>query len=174
MKNETIETLCTRRSIRSYRPDPVPEELLEEVLRAGLYAPSGMNRQPVTLVAVSDRETRDALSRLNAAGMGRGGDPFYGAPVVIVVLTDPTLGITAREDGALALGNMLNAAHALGLGSCWVHRAREEFESDEGKALLAAWGLPTHLVGIGHCLLGYAAVKEPEAAPRREGRIVRV
>ena len=175
MKNEAIENLLTRRSVRAYKPDAVPAGLLDAVLEAGLYAPSGMNRQPVTLVAVTDRAVRDRLSEMNAAVMGRAGsDPFYGAPAVIVVLTDPAASPTAEEDGALALGNLMNAAHAAGLGSCWIHRAREEFDSPEGKALLRGWGLPETLRGVGHCILGYAAGGEPEAKPRREGRVVRV
>lgn len=172
--NEAMKNLLSRRSVRAYKPDAVPAALLDAVLEAGLYAPSGMNRQPVTLVAVTDRTMRDRLSQMNAAVMGRtGSDPFYGAPAVIVVLTDTAASPTALDDGALAMGNLLNAAHAAGLGSCWIHRAREEFASAEGKELLRAWGLPETLTGVGHCILGYAA-EEPEAKPRREGRVVRV
>lgn len=170
---EAIFNLMNRRSVRSYTPDQVPDELLDPVLQAGLYAPSGMNTQGVRLVAVRDRATRDLLSRLNAAVMGSQTDPFYGAPCVVVVLFDPDLYGGWVEDGALALGNMMNAAHALGLGSCWIHRARQVFDSPEGKELLKAWGLPENLRGVGNCILGFP-VKVPEARPRKEGRIVKI
>lgn len=173
--NESVKNLLSRRSVRAYTDQAVPEELLAQVLEAGLYAPSGLNLQSVTLVAITDRATRDQLARMNGAAMPKGGsrDPFYGAPVVIVVLADRARSPLYREDGALAMGNLLNAAHALGLGSCWIHRAAEEFESAEGKALLEKWGLSGDFVGIGHCILGYAA-ETPAAKERRPGRIVRV
>ena len=171
--NEAMHNLLNRRSVRSYTPEQVPDDLLDQVLEAGLYAPSGMNTQGVRLVAVRDRETRDLLSRLNAAVMGTQNDPFYGAPCVIVVLADPDIYGGWVEDGALALGNLCNAAHALGLGSCWIHRARQIFDAPEGKELLKAWGLPENLRGIGHCILGYP-VEVPAARPRKEGRIVKI
>ena len=152
--NEAMNNLLNRRSVRSYRADQVPDELLDQVLEAGLYAPSGMNTQGVRLVAVRDPETRNLLSRLNAAVMGSTNDPFYGAPCVIVVLADPDIYGGWVEDGALALGNMCNAAHALGLGSCWIHRARQIFDAPEGKELLKKWGLPENLRGVGNCILG--------------------
>ena len=171
--NEAMQNLLSRRSVRAYTDKPIPPEVLDAVLKAGIYAPSGMNRQPVTLVAITDKETRDALSAMNAAVMGREGtDPFYGAPVVIVVLADRAMSGTAFEDGCLALGNLMNAAHAMGLGSCWIHRAKEEFESEAGKELLKKWGLSGDFAGIGHCILGYAAGELPEARERRENRIV--
>ena len=172
--NEAIQNLLSRRSIRQYQSRQVPDELLDTVLQAGLYAASGMNTQGVRLVAVRDKETRDLLSKLNAAVMGREGDPFYGAPCVIVVLADPDIYNGWVEDGALALGNMMNAAHALGLGSCWIHRAKQVFDSDEGKALLEKWGLPRNLRGVGNCILGYPACDHPTAAPRKDRRIVKV
>ena len=171
--NESIRTLLERRAVRSYETRQVPDDLLDAVLEAGLYAPSGMNTQGVRLVAVRDTETRDLLSKLNAAVMGREGDPFYGAPCVVVVLADPEIYGGWVEDGALALGNMMNAAHALGLGSCWIHRAKQVFDAPEGKELLKKWGLPEHLRGVGNCILGYPA-ETPEPKPRKEGRIVRV
>ena len=171
--NQIIQSLLSRRSIRRYADRQVPDELLDTVLEAGLYAPSGMNTQGVRLVAVRDKETRDLLSRLNAAVMGRDGDPFYGAPCVVVVLADPDIYGGWVEDGALALGNMMNAAHALGLGSCWIHRARQVFDAPEGKELLKAWGLPENLRGVGNCILGYPE-ETPDARPRKDGRIVKV
>lgn len=171
--NQIIQSLLSRRSVRRYENRQVPDELLDIVLEAGLYAPSGMNTQGVRLVAVRDKETRDLLSKLNAAVMGRDGDPFYGAPCVVVVLADPDIYGGWVEDGALALGNMMNAAHALGLGSCWIHRARQVFDAPEGKELLKAWGLPENLRGVGNCILGYPA-ETPDARPRKDGRIVKV
>jgi len=173
VKNDVLKSLESRRSIRNYQPEQVSETDLQAVLRAGTYAPTGMNRQSPVLVAVTDKETRDLLSKLNAAVMDSADDPFYGAPAVVVVLADPSAN-TYLEDGALALGNMLNAAYAVGLGSCWIHRAREVFASPEGKALLKKWGLPENLVGIGNCILGYPACDLPEPAPRKANYIVRI
>lgn len=170
--NQTIDTLKNRCSTKKYLDTPVPDALLDTVLEAGLYAPSGLNNQKVVTVAVRDRETRDQLSRMNAAIMGASIDPFYNAPCVIVVLSDPERN-TWVEDGALVMGNLMNAATALGLGSCWVHRAREMFDSPEGKQLLKQWGLPETLRGIGNCLLGYAD-GTPVRKPRAEGRIIKV
>lgn len=166
------EDLLTRRSVRKYSDRPVEEEKLDKVLTAGLYAPTGMNNQLPVLVAVRDKATRDKLSRMNAAVMGASGDPFYGAPCVIVVLSDPER-MTWVEDGSLVLGNLMNAAHSLGLGSCWIHRAKECFDTPEGKALLRAWGVPENYRGVGNCILGYAA-EEPEAKPRKSGRIIKI
>ena len=170
--NEVLNSLKTRRSIRAYKDTQVPDELLDQVLEAGLYAASGMNNQKVVMVAVRDKETRDYMSRLNAAVMGRDGDPFYGAPCVIVVLYDPSY-FTGKEDASLVQGNLMEAAHAVGLGSCWIHRAYQVFESPEGKELLRKWGLPETLTGVGNCILGYAD-QQPEAKPRAEGRIVKI
>lgn len=166
------EDLLTRRSVRKYSDRPVEEEKLDRVLTAGLYAPTGMNNQLPVLVAVRDKATRDKLSRMNAAVMGASGDPFYGAPCVIVVLSDPER-MTWVEDGSLVLGNLMNAAHSLGLGSCWIHRAKECFDTPEGKELLRAWGVPENYRGVGNCILGYAA-EEPEAKPRKSSRIIKI
>lgn len=166
------EDLLTRRSVRKYTDRQVEDEKLDKVLTAGLYAPTGMNNQAPVMVAVRDKATRDRLSRMNAAVMGASGDPFYGAPCVIVVLSDPER-MTWVEDGSLVLGNLMNAAHSLGLGSCWIHRAKECFDTPEGKALLRAWGVPENYRGVGNCILGYAA-EEPEAKPRKSGRIIKI
>lgn len=170
--NEAMHNLLTRRSVRRYSDERIPDELLDQILEAGLYAPTGMNRQNIVMVAVQDKETRDQLSRLNAAVMGSDRDPFYGAPCVIVVLGDPEI-YPVVENGSLVLGNLMNAAHALGLGSCWIHRAKQVFDSEEGKALLEKWGLPQHLTGIGNCILGYPE-ESPAPKPRLEGRIVKI
>ena len=169
---EAMNNLLNRRSVRKYQDKQVTDELLDQVLEAGLFAPTGMNRQNVVMVAVRDKETRDQLMRMNAAVMGAQNDPFYGAPCVIVVLGDGEI-YSPTENGSLGLGNLMNAAHAVGLGSCWIHRAWQMFETEEGKALLRKWGLKESLVGIGNCILGYPD-EEPAARPRLEGRIVKI
>jgi len=166
------EQLKNRRSIRRYKSEQVSEELLDAVLEAGLYAASGMNTQNTIMVAVRDKETRDQLSRMNAAVLGSDSDPFYGAPCVVVVLVEPER-YTWIEDGSLVMGNLMQAAFDAGLGSCWIHRAQQMFDSDEGKALLRKWGLPENLKGVGNCILGYPD-ENPAARPRREGRIVKI
>ena len=171
--NEVIRNLVERRSVRAYKAEQIRVEELDAILEAGLYAPSGMNRQPVVLVAVQDKALRDRLSSMNAAVMGADRDPFYGAPTVVIALADCSMSHTAVEDACLALGNMMNAAHSLGIGSCWIHRAREVFASDEGRELLCAWGLEGDYVGVGNCILGYPEGALPEARARREGRVIR-
>ena len=171
--NEIIQALKERRSCRSYKPDPIPTEILDQILEAGTYAPTGMGRQSPIMIAVTDRETRDRLSRMNAAVMGTDNDPFYGAPVVIVVLADRSIR-TAVYDGSLVMGNLMNAAHALGIGSCWIHRAKEEFDSEEGKAILAGLGIQGDYEGIGHCILGYEKDPCRPAAARKENYIYRI
>ncbi len=166
-----MENLLTRRSCRKYTAEQIPDELLDAVLEAGTFAASGMNRQSTYLVAVRDKETRDLLSKINAGVMNSENDPFYGAPCVVVVLAAPDP--TYLEDGSLVMGNLMAAAHAVGLGSCWIHRAKQTFELPEGKELLAKWGLPENLIGIGNCILGYEA-EAPAEKPRKEGRIIRV
>lgn len=171
--NEVIRALKERRSVRAYRPEQISEDDLAQILEAGTYAPSGMGAQPAIMVVVQDPETIARLSKLNAAVMGANTDPFYGAPTVIVVLANQDRG-TWLEDGSLVMGNLMNAAHSLGLGSCWIHRAREVFASDEGQALLRQWGIQGNYAGVGHCILGYPAGPLPEAKPRKEHAIYRV
>jgi len=167
-----LENLKNRRSIRKYQPQQVSDAHLDAILEAGLYAASGMNTQNTIMVAVRDKETRDRLSRMNAEVMGSTADPFYGAPCVVVVLVEPER-YTAVEDGSLVLGNLMQAAYDIGVGSCWIHRARQMFESEEGKQLLRKWGLREDLIGVGNCILGYPD-EDPAPKPRREGRIVKV
>ena len=171
--NEALQNLMTRRSIRSYQPKQVEKELLEQVLQAGTYAPTGGGRQTPVIVAVQDEKTVQQLSRMNAAVMGAKSDPFYGAPTVLVVLAERSRG-TYLLDGASVITTLLNAAHAVGLGSCWIHRAKDEFESEEGKALLQQWGIEGDFEGVGHVILGYPAGDAPEPAPRKANYIVRV
>ena len=170
--NETMNTLVTRRSVRSYKPEQITKEELDTVLKSGIWAPTGMNRQHTKLVAVRDPEIVALLSEMNARVMDRDTDPFYGAPCVIIVFGDSDV-YTYIEDGSLAMGNMMNAAHSIGLGSCWIHRAKEMFESDEGKALMKKWGIPESYKGVGNCILGY--IDAPAAdRPRLEGRIIEI
>lgn len=171
VNNETIENLISRRSVRSFSSKPVPEDILDTILEAGKYAPSGMDRQPTAMVVVTDNDRISGLSMLNAAVMGANTDPFYGAPVIVIVFADSTVP-TYMEDGALVMGNLLNAAHALGVDSCWIHRAKEVFETEDGKALKRRWGLDDKYVGIGNCILGYSDKPVPSAKPRKDGRVI--
>ena len=171
--NETLKTLIERRSCRSYKSDPIPTEVLDQILEAGSYAATGMGKQSPIMIAVTDKKTRDQLSKMNAAVMGASNDPFYGAPVVIVVLADRAVP-TNLYDGSLVMGNLMNAAHSLGIASCWIHRAKEEFDSAEGKAILKDLGIEGDYEGIGHCILGYAAQENKTAAPRKENYIYRI
>lgn len=168
--NETIKTIVSRRSIRSYLPDKISQEKLDEILKAGTYAATGMGMQSPIIVAVTNKEVRDKLSKMNAEIMGTDTDPFYGAPVVVVVLADKNRP-THVYDGSLVMGALMDAAYSLGIGSCWVHRAKEEFESPEGKALLKEWGIEGEYEGIGHCILGYPKGDIPKAKPRKENYI---
>lgn len=174
MMNETLNVLKTRRICRKYKPEQITKDELDAILEAGTYAPTGTGAQCPVIVAVQDKATRDYLSRLNAAVLGGGNDPFYGAPTVVVVLADRNRR-TFLEDGSLVMANMLNAAHAVGVDSCYIYRAKEVFESEEGKALLKKWGIEGDYVGIGNVILGYGlpeGIKPP--APRKENYIIHV
>ena len=171
MMNEVIKTIKGRRSIRSYRDEQITDEQLNTILEVGIYAPSGMGQQASMIVAVQDPEIIAQMSKLNAEIMGMEIDPFYGAPTVAVVFADATR-MTYIEDGSLVMGNMMLAASSIGVDSCWVHRAGETFETEEGKALMKQWGVPEGYVGIGNCILGYHDGDIPEAAARKPGRIL--
>lgn len=169
--NELIHAMKTRRSIRKFKPDAVPMELVRCVAEAGTYAATGRGRQSPIIIAVTDPTVRDRLSRLNASFFGVQNDPFYGAPVVLIVLADRSVCHTYLYDGSLVIGNMMLAAHSLGLGSCWIHRAKEEFETEEGKEILRSLGIKGDYEGIGHCILGYPDGELPEPAPRKENYV---
>lgn len=164
-----LNALYERRSVRKYKSEQISDSELEQILKAGLCAPSAMNRQPAIIIAVQDKDTIAYMSKLNAQVMGADGDPFYGAPTVLVVLAEAD-NANGVKDGSLVLGNLMNAASALGIGSCWVNRAQEVFASAEGKALLEKWGVQGDYIGVGNCLLGYPA-EEPAAKPIRENRL---
>lgn len=167
--NKVIEAMLERRSSRAFTDVQITDEELEQILQSGLYAPNGRGEQAPVFIAVRDKETRDLLSKLNAQVMGTDNDPFYGAPCVICVLADAQR-TTAVEDGSLAIGNMCLAAHSLGLGSCWIHRCKQVFESDQGKALLEKWGVKGDLIGVGFCILGHSDQKN-DPAPRKQNRV---
>ena len=171
--NKVIENMIERRSVRRYKSTPVPQNLIDEILKAGTYAPTGWNKQSPIIISVTDEELRDRISKINAETVGIEGDPFYGAPAVLIVLADRSIP-TYLYDGSLVMGNLLNAAHSLGLGSCWINRAKETFNTDEGKAILRELGIEGDYEGIGNCIIGYADGAYPETKPRKEGYIIKV
>ena len=167
---DAITNLVTRRSIRKFKSDMVPKDVIEKIVEAGTYAATGMNRQSPIIIAVTNKELRDKLSAQNAKVMGANMDPFYNAPVVLIVLADKSAP-TYVYDGSLVMGNLMQAAHAYGVSSCWIHRAKEEFESAEGKEILRSLGIEGDYEGIGHCVLGYADCDQPTASPRKENYV---
>ena len=168
--SELLDVIKTRRSIRKYKPDMVPKEIIDKIVEAGTYAATGMGQQSPIILAVTNKEMRDKLSKWNADIMGTDTDPFYGAPVVLVVLADKNRP-TAVYDGSLVMANLMLEAHDLGIGSCWIHRAKEEFDSEFGKKILSDLGIAGDYEGIGHCALGYAASPVNEPAPRKENYV---
>ena len=167
--NETLKVLETRRSCRSFKQDPVKEEDLKAIIKAGTYAATGMGKQSPIIIAVTDKKLRDELSEENRkiGGWDEGYDPFYGAPVILIVLAKKDIP-THVYDGSLVMGNLMNAAESLGVASIWIHRAKEEFESDFGKSILKRLGISDDYEGIGHCALGYAVEPANAPAPRKE------
>ena len=168
--NEILKAMKERRSYRKYKPDMLPKETIDQIIEAGLYAASGRNGQDAIIVAVTNQEARNRLAKVNAAVMGAENDPFYGAPVVLIVLANKNWS-THVYDGSLVMGNLMLAAHALGVGSCWIHRAKEEFETEEYKQVLKELGVEGEYEGIGHCILGYPDCEPPKAAERKENRV---
>ena len=165
-----LEEMKTRRSIRKFKPDAIPQEILDQIIEAGTYAANGRGAQNVIIIQVTNKEKRDEIAKKNAEIMGSEGDPFYGAPAMLIVLGKKDWP-THVYDGSLVMGNLMLAAHDLGIGSCWIHRAKEELELPEGREILKQLGIDGDYEGIGHCILGYAASPEPQAAPRKENRI---
>ena len=168
--NQTINTILSRRSCKAYRDEMPTREQLDTIIEAGLYAASGRNMQGAIMLCVTDRALRDRLSALNAGVMGAGMDPFYNAPAVIVVLADKNVR-TSVYDGSLVMGNLMLAAHSMGLGSCWIHRAKEVFDSEEGKQILAELGIEGEYEGVGNCVIGYPEKIATEKLPRKDGRV---
>ena len=169
--NQVMQTIKQRRSCRDFKSDMVPDDVIQQICEAGTFAPTGMNRQSPIILAVKDKDLRDKLSIMNAQIMGKENfDPFYNAPVILIVLADKTAP-TYLYDGSLVMQNLMLAAQSLGLGSIWIHRAKEEFNSEEGKAILKELGIEGDYEGIGHCAIGYAASELPEASPRKENYI---
>jgi len=173
--NETLKVLETRRSCRNFKPDMIKPEELDAIIKAGTYAATGMGKQSPIIIAVTDKKLRDELMVENrkVAGWGEDYDPFYGAPVILIVLAKKDV-VTHVYDGSLVLGNLMNAAESLGVASIWIHRAKEEFESDFGKSILKKLGIEDEYEGIGHCALGYAAEPAKEPAPRKANYVYRI
>lgn len=171
-RNEVLSVLESRRSCRNFKPDMVKEEELDAIIKAGTYAATGMGRQSPVILAVTDKELRDKLSEENRriGGWEEGFDPFYGAPVILIVLADKTIP-TYQYDGSLVMGNLMNAAESIGVASIWIHRAKEEFDSEFGRKILADLGIEGEYEGIGHCALGYAAEAPKAAVPRKDNYV---
>jgi nitroreductase len=170
--NEIIQNMVSRRSVRAFKPDMPPKETIDEIIKAGTYAPTGRGMQSPIIVAVTNKQVRDRLSQINAKIMGHSEDfdPFYNAPVVLIVLADKTKP-TYLYDGSLVMGNLMLSAHSLGVGSCWIHRAKETFETLEGKELLKNLGITGDYEGIGNCVLGYPVEPLKDAPPRKENYV---
>ena len=170
--NETLQNMYTRRSVRKFKPDLPPKETIAQIVDAGLYAANGRGKQAVITIAVTDKALRDRIAEDNRkiGGWPEGFDPFYGAPVILIVLADKSAA-TGVYDGSLVMGNLMLASHALGLGSIWIHRAKEEFETDEYRSLLCSLGIAGEWEGVGHCAVGYADGELPPPAVRRDGRV---
>ncbi len=170
--SETLKTLVERKSCKVYKPELIEEEKLKAIIEAGTFAATGMGKQSPIIIAITNKELRDRISKMNAAIMGREGDfdPFYGAPELLIVLADKSVP-TYIYDGSLVMGNLMNAAYDLGVGSCWIHRAKQEFESEEGKAILKELGIEGDYEGIGHLILGYPDAPYHEPVPRKENYV---
>ncbi len=170
--NETLKVLESRRSCRNFKSDMIKEDELKAILKAGTYAATGMGKQSPIIIAITDKKLRDEIAEENRkiGGWQEGFDPFYGAPVILVVLANKAVP-TYIYDGSLVMGNLMNAAESLGVGSIWIHRAKEEFESDFGKDILKKLGVEGEYEGIGHCALGYAAEPARDAAPRKDNYV---
>ena len=168
--NDAIKTLTSRRSCKNFKSEQIKDEELNLILQAGMNAPTGRGLQSPIMVVIQNKSLIQKISKLNASIMGVNVDPFYNAPTLIIVLADKNIS-TFREDGSLVLGNLMNSAFSLGVGSCWIHRAKEEFQTLEGKELLKEWGIGENYEGIGHCVLGYPASKYLESKPRKKDYI---
>lgn len=169
--NPTLQSLKTRRSCRRYKAEQITREELEAVLEAGTYAPTGHGTQSPQMVVVQDKELRNRLSVMNAAVMDSTSDPFYGAPTAVIVFYDSS-NANGFADGCMVMGNLLNAAHAVGLGSCYINRAREMFDTPEGEELKKSWGVAPQMRGVAICILGYADGGILPAKPRKADYVI--
>lgn len=169
---DAMKNLLTRRSIRKYKKDSVPRNVIEKIIKAGLYAANGKGEQAVIIVAVTDKAVRDKLSKVNCeiGGWSEDFDPFYGAPDVLIVLARKDWG-NRVYDGSCVMENLMLAAHEQGIGSCWIHRAKQTFERPEWQEWLKSIGVEGEYEGIGNCILGYADCEEPTPAPRKDNRV---
>lgn len=170
--SDILDKMKSRRSVRKYKSDPISQEILDQIMESGMYAANGMGYQNTIMIQVTNKETRDLISKMNCeiGGWKEGFDPFYGAPAMIIVLAKKDWA-NRVYDGSLVMGNLMLAAHELGIGSCWIHRAKEEFESDWGKKFLESLGIKEEYEGIGHCALGYVDGDYPKTAPRKDNRM---
>jgi nitroreductase len=174
VKNDVLEAIQNRRSIRKFKSEQIKKDELDAVLEAGTFAPTGGGAQSPVIVAVQKPAVVEDLVTMNAKVMGTSGNPYYGAPTIVLVLASPRARATYVEDGSCVLQTMMLAAHSIGLGSCWIHREKEMFETPEGRALLKQWGIPEDYVGVGSIALGYPEGAPPSAAKRKDGYIVKV
>ena len=168
--SKVLEEMKTRRSIRKFKPDMIPQDILDRIIEAGTFAANGRGAQNTIIIQVTNKEIRDEIAKRNADIMGSNTDPFYGAPVILIVLGKKDWP-THVYDGSLVIGNLMLAAHDLGIGSCWIHRAKEEFERPEYQALLKKLGIEGEWEGIGHCAVGYIDGEAPKAAKRKDNRV---
>lgn len=172
--NDVVKTLKERRSIRKYKEEQITEDELNTILECGIYAPSGKNKQSCLIVVIQNRDLISKLAKINGSFVNKVGlNPFYDAPTLVIVFGDKNIS-TYREDGSAIITNMINAAHSIGVSSCWIHRAKETFDTEEGKKLMSEWGISSHYEGIGNCVLGYADCELPKPLPRKDNYIIRI
>lgn len=170
--NEVTKVLCERRSIRKFKNEQIPKEILDEILKCGTYAPNGMCKQSAKIVVIENKETIERIANINGSITGRENyNPFYGAPTLIIVFADKNVA-THIQDGCAVITNILNAAYSLGVDSCWIDRAKETFETEYGKELMSKWDLNDNYVGIGNVVLGYRNMPMPPALPRKADYII--
>lgn len=170
--SNVLDAMKERRSIRKFKPDTVPQELLDQIIEAGLYAANGMGYQNTIIIQITNEKICNEISKMNCeiGGWKKGFDPFYGAPAILIVLAKKDL-VNRVYDGSLVMGNLMLASYELGLGSCWIHRAKEEFETEWGKNLLKSLGIKDEYEGIGHCAIGYIEGNYPKTPSRKENRV---
>ena len=170
--NEVTKILCERRSIRKFKPNQIPRDVLDEILKCGTFAPNGKSKQSAKMVVVQNHDLIEEIAKVNGSFVNKVGlNPFYNAPTLIIVFADKNIS-TYIEDGCAVISNLINAAFSLGVDSCWVHRAKETFETEFGKKLLDKWGITEEYVGIGNVVLGYRDMILPPAMPRKEDYII--